>query len=158
MMFVLCTALSVILGDVRFDVTLHQHDKILSERDAVAVTFAGPVIRFRLVVHAPDWQAARRAVKSGPTRTEIPGVLTWKYWPDFNARHWRVTVSAASVGALLALCALPWLHRHARRWWRAAHTRCVTCGYNLTGNVTGRCPECATPLPDVVRNRLPGGR
>ena len=21
---------------------------------------------------------------------------------------------------------------------------CVTCGYNLTGNVSGRCPECGT--------------
>jgi hypothetical protein len=24
--------------------------------------------------------------------------------------------------------------------------RCVNCGYNLTGNVSGRCPECGTPI------------
>lgn len=24
---------------------------------------------------------------------------------------------------------------------------CLECGYNLTGNVTGRCPECFTPIP-----------
>jgi uncharacterized RDD family membrane protein YckC/predicted RNA-binding Zn-ribbon protein involved in translation (DUF1610 family) len=24
---------------------------------------------------------------------------------------------------------------------------CTGCGYNLTGNVTGRCPECFTPIP-----------
>jgi hypothetical protein len=23
---------------------------------------------------------------------------------------------------------------------------CVTCGYNLIGNVSGRCPECGTPI------------
>jgi len=24
---------------------------------------------------------------------------------------------------------------------------CGQCGYNLTGNVSGRCPECGTPVP-----------
>jgi hypothetical protein len=24
--------------------------------------------------------------------------------------------------------------------------RCRKCGYNLTGNVSGRCPECGTPV------------
>lgn len=24
---------------------------------------------------------------------------------------------------------------------------CRKCGYNLTGNVSGRCPECGTPVP-----------
>ncbi|HKQ47230.1 MAG TPA: hypothetical protein VJZ71_04070 [Phycisphaerae bacterium] len=23
---------------------------------------------------------------------------------------------------------------------------CHSCGYNLTGNVSGRCPECGTPV------------
>lgn len=23
---------------------------------------------------------------------------------------------------------------------------CLTCGYNLTGNISGRCPECGTPI------------
>jgi len=23
------------------------------------------------------------------------------------------------------------------------------CGYDLTGNVSGRCPECGTPVPDT---------
>jgi hypothetical protein len=36
--------------------------------------------------------------------------------------------------------------------WRRDHRRfspghCRKCGYNLTGNVTGRCPECGTPTP-----------
>lgn len=30
--------------------------------------------------------------------------------------------------------------------WRPDH--CAACGYNLTGNVTGVCPECGKPLPE----------
>ena len=28
--------------------------------------------------------------------------------------------------------------------------RCLDCGYNLTGNVSGICPECGTPVPDAI--------
>ena len=32
-----------------------------------------------------------------------------------------------------------------RRWRRARRGGCRKCGYNLTGNVSGRCPECGSP-------------
>ena len=32
-----------------------------------------------------------------------------------------------------------------RRWRRRQRGECVACGYNLTGNVSGVCPECGTP-------------
>jgi hypothetical protein len=35
-------------------------------------------------------------------------------------------------------------------WWRDRRRfppgHCQNCGYNLTGNVSGRCPECGTPI------------
>ena len=31
-------------------------------------------------------------------------------------------------------------HRRRRKGW------CLKCGYDLTGNVSGTCPECGTPL------------
>jgi len=31
--------------------------------------------------------------------------------------------------------------------------RCQTCGYDLTGNVSGRCPECGAPVPDTRPER-----
>ena len=29
---------------------------------------------------------------------------------------------------------------------RPDHPACTTCGYDLTANVSGRCPECGTPV------------
>src|SRR5688500_10095318 len=38
-----------------------------------------------------------------------------------------------------------------RAAWRAirpgAAGRCLACGYDLTGNVSGTCPECGTAIP-----------
>jgi len=47
----------------------------------------------------------------------------------------------------VALVAFAILIREYRRWRRSAGsgTRCP-CGYDLTGNVSGRCPECGTAL------------
>ena len=33
-----------------------------------------------------------------------------------------------------------------RRWRRRRQGLCPRCGYNLTGNVTGVCPECGEPI------------
>ncbi len=33
-----------------------------------------------------------------------------------------------------------------RRWGRRRRGLCVACGYNLTGNVSGLCPECGSDL------------
>lgn len=38
--------------------------------------------------------------------------------------------------------ALAFLHHSVRRYRRWKHTLCMQCGYCLTGNVSGICPEC----------------
>jgi hypothetical protein len=52
-----------------------------------------------------------------------------------------------SQGLLIVL-----LRRHARRRIRMdlvalGLPRCIACGYDLTGNASGRCPECGTLCP-----------
>ncbi len=46
-------------------------------------------------------------------------------------------------------------------WWRD-HRRpkghCQNCGYDLTGNVSGRCPECGTPVDDDVSESMREGQ
>lgn len=31
---------------------------------------------------------------------------------------------------------------------------CLACGYNLTGNTSGCCPECGSPIPEATKRRL----
>jgi len=51
---------------------------------------------------------------------------------------WFALMAGPVVGALLLL----------RDWHEGDITpHCRNCDYDLTGNVTGRCPECGTPIP-----------
>ena len=63
--------------------------------------------------------------RQGPYRT------TWVVFP-----FWLSTLLTMTVGAL------PIVQGPVRRWWRRRRGRCVTCDYDLTGNRSGRCPEC----------------
>jgi undecaprenyl pyrophosphate phosphatase UppP len=85
----------------------------------------------------------------------------------FRVFKWTVTIYAASAligGILLSrwqrlhlrdLCFLAGFALVTAALWWADHRikwpepigRCQKCGYDLTGNVSGRCPECGTPVP-----------
>lgn len=45
-----------------------------------------------------------------------------------------------------ACAAVPLFRGPVRRWYRARRGRCIGCGYDLTGNVSGVCPECGKRL------------
>lgn len=53
----------------------------------------------------------------------------------------------ATAAALLAWLILSWPDLRAR-WlaWRLGPDHCLRCGYDLTGNVSGRCPECGKTI------------
>jgi len=46
-----------------------------------------------------------------------------------------------------------WLYHRSRRASESDAT-CRRCGYDLTGNVSGVCPECGMAIPEDVRKRL----
>jgi hypothetical protein len=52
------------------------------------------------------------------------------------------------TAAVLMLSALLWWPDLRARWlaWRLGPEHCLKCGYDLTGNVSGRCPECGKAL------------
>ena len=55
----------------------------------------------------------------------------------------------ALPGMSLLVAAYPMLafvRGPVRRWQRARKGLCLTCAYNLTGNVSGVCPECGTEI------------
>ncbi|UCE59988.1 MAG: hypothetical protein JSU63_21405 [Phycisphaerales bacterium] len=47
-----------------------------------------------------------------------------------------------STGVLGFMCVLPVVQGPVLRWQRQRRGLCIYCGYNLTGNRSGRCPEC----------------
>jgi hypothetical protein len=71
-------------------------------------------------------------------------VRWWPANPGPGGPETRVTQTTADipmwvpVSALLALLAITRLIRRRRR----TPLCCSKCGYNLTGNISGRCPEC----------------
>lgn len=103
----------------------------------------------------------------------IPTVIVWLVLgPLIRGRHWTLSVIVGGLSSIRhALHPLPtvrWtLDMYEETWWivlvfgvatglvirRIMPIRCrqespwpccPQCGYNLTGNVSGRCPECGT--------------
>jgi divalent metal cation (Fe/Co/Zn/Cd) transporter len=54
-------------------------------------------------------------------------------------------VMVALIATLSALVAIL-LFRFRRRLQRRLRGECVVCGYSMTGNLSGVCPECGTAL------------
>jgi len=46
------------------------------------------------------------------------------------------------IASALILLPLVWAIIRLRAWRRGRLGRCPSCGYNLTGNISGVCPEC----------------
>ena len=53
---------------------------------------------------------------------------------------WAIGVPASLIGVWLVSV---W-SRHMRRAARTRRGRCAFCNYDLTGNLSGVCPECGT--------------
>ena len=54
----------------------------------------------------------------------------------------------AGVAVILAVPVVAWAVLDRPHWVRVRRWRrgqCVGCGYDLTGNVSGVCPECGQP-------------
>ena len=56
---------------------------------------------------------------------------------------------AAVLFAVHPLFAL--LRGPVRRWERRRRGLCPMCAYDLTGNVSGVCPECGKPIPEGAK-------
>jgi hypothetical protein len=69
-----------------------------------------------------------------------PGAWYSDYW-EFSIPFWAFVV-------LFALLFLRWL-RQVRRG-KLLVLPCPKCSYSLTGNVSGVCPECGTPIARVA--------
>jgi hypothetical protein len=65
---------------------------------------------------------------------------------EFDGRAWWVVSLAPALYLGACLLVIPaGLGWHAL-WLNARGGYCFTCGYNLTGNTSGRCPECGAVI------------
>lgn len=73
---------------------------------------------------------------------------------------WRFAIAPSASLVIfggLQWYALTWAGIGIYRWQRRSQRpsgRCPACRYNLTGNTSGTCPECGTPIADAVRKEL----
>lgn len=82
-------------------------------------------------------------------RKWIPSV-PWKY-----ARHASFDEYRCALGVLfLPFAAIALRSVRNLRRLRRRGVQCIVCGYALTGNVSGVCPECGTPFRDKHEMRL----
>ena len=56
--------------------------------------------------------------------------------------HWALCV------ALLTYPAVAFIRGPVQRYRRRRKGRCLKCGYDLTGNISGVCPECGTEVKE----------
>ena len=70
----------------------------------------------------------------------------WPAWP--RIRGYEFPLWFLSVGAL-AYPLFTLIRTSLKRRRRGRDGLCLSCGYNLTGNTSGVCPECATKIGGV---------
>lgn len=88
----------------------------------------------------------------------LPAIALWG-WDIIE--NWRARESVrlvyiigligglGTVGIQLYVMRQPHGEKEFRENYMADPTRCGRCGYNLTGNTSGVCPECGWTLTDT---------
>jgi hypothetical protein len=56
---------------------------------------------------------------------------------------------------LTIVCPLVWIIRHRSKRSELKAAKCAKCGSSLTGNTSGVCPECGTPVPKAPAEKSP---
>ena len=96
------------------------------------------------VVVTDIWGFQVNADRSGDT--------CWGFeWPRYLSAQVGPIPTTGGVGLplwfVLAITAIPTAILFYRDRRRIPPGHCQKCGYNLTGNVSGICPECGEPIP-----------
>jgi len=117
--------------------------RIMRGNEFVAKT--EPTIRGRIHAECSDASNYDRLVI---TRCYPRRFVIGQAWRRLSPGRWGFQGMAISLWVPLLIVAVPTV----LLWWsdrQFPEGHCQNCGYSLTGNVSGRCPECGEPHPDV---------
>lgn len=85
-----------------------------------------------------DWRSQQYFARKGSFERELADSAGASKWENFGA-----AAAYAAVGTTgLTVALRRWVRQH-----RALRNLCQHCGYSLTGNTSGTCPECGTAVP-----------
>ncbi len=70
---------------------------------------------------------------------------------DGSDRQWRIRWRIAALDVLFWSALSYFVGYAIAHPFAPRPGRCRNCGYNLTGNTSGVCPECGTALPMHIR-------
>ena len=85
----------------------------------------------------------RQPGETPPFRTGLPAVPYHSFWRIELSHFWACVLLSALPALRL------WRGRRWKEWHRRSLGLCLRCAYNLTGNTSGVCPECGTPVMPV---------
>ena len=94
----------------------------------------------------------RRGIAEFALGAALVAAVAWSLYPFrvWDGAHLLEPMPLGIAGAslLFVICLL--LPRPQRK---SGHPKCLGCGYDLTGNQSGVCPECGRPRMRVIANR-----
>lgn len=104
--------------------------------------------RFQMLVQLTGWPLAVLEQKHMWWDWSDPTLKGPEPDPAIRVRWDGLILNPLLVGsaAFTAVAGPYLLSGGIRRYRRRRRGRCEHCGYDLTGNVSGRCPECGTPI------------
>lgn len=96
----------------------------------------------------------RIGVWSGDPSEEWSSTPGWEYEIEFGTLRILADSFQAQIrvpfwlplGLSLTYPGVAFVRRPVRRWRRRRLDRCISCGYDLRGSVSGLCSECGHPI------------
>jgi hypothetical protein len=119
------------------------HWVVLASAGGVAVQRSSYLVAFDTPMPEPRWRLVRRSEPIGATPS-------FSRWRDAGYTAWGASYDSNHLATLpiwllaLIFSVFPAIRVYSRRPKRPAGL-CPSCGYDLTGNVSGTCPECGAP-------------
>jgi hypothetical protein len=117
----------------------------------------GPALWIALLATAIASRRWRDVLLQLTLATAVLCAMAWLIHPNYPLNAWGIVRNDSLFWAIVLLIASGIalaMARLARRMPRPTTARCPACDYDLTGNVSGVCPECGAPVPADVAWRV----